>query len=51
MGMNYYEDIFDEIIDCDDPELIQNVSMLRHYVNCHGKPRSYKNTLNVIKIQ
>lgn len=27
---------FEEIEFCDDPSLIQNVSMLRHYVNCHG---------------
>lgn len=47
--MNYYEDIFDEIIDCDNPELIQNVSMLRHYVNCHGKTKKLQEYLKCDK--
>lgn len=33
--MSYNFD-FDEISFCDDPSLIQNVSMMRHYINCHG---------------
>ena len=35
----YYEpadDRYDDIIRSTEPSLINNVSMLRHYVNCHG---------------
>lgn len=49
MSINYYEDIFDEIIDCDNPELIQNVSMVRHYVNCHGKTKKLQEYLKCDK--
>ena len=34
--MSYYDPQYDEIIYSDDPHNVDDVSMLRHYINCHG---------------
>lgn len=41
----YYNDNYDKITESDNPKYIDTVSMLRHYINCHGYTKKLEDYL------
>lgn len=43
-----YDSPYNQIIESDNPSNVDDVSMLRHYINCHGITKKLRNYLNAM---